>query len=370
MRSVIIAALVVGAVPFVCAACSDTAGAKLDAGLMEDAAADGAVFDNGAELRVPVPESGRVFVKLSPPSIVPVADQTTSLDWDLAFEGLDIFTNSGVSGAGKGAAFGPFEPIVFVGAEAPEVPFLIQDKPGGAFIDWYAYEGASHGLWSRYHVYGVEDGARRWKVQVLTYYGERDGAAVSGLYKLRYAELTSGAGPTQEVVLDGTAGGTAAPASSPSECIDLGTGARTMLAPAEASSSSAWHLCVRRSSINVNGGIGGPRGVGAVDLDADQVAQETVAAVMARTADGEKGRFEAVTSSSFDGKTFRGDRVETAFSDKWIDGARASLAPAYAAWLVRDAAGAQKFLVGFVSFESSTTTSPGTVVMRIKPVKG
>jgi hypothetical protein len=359
------------------AACSDEAGSKPDAGaagMNGDAGA--AAFDTGTELRIPVPESGRVYVKLATPAIVtPGGDPRTSTDWDIAFEGFDVFTNGGGSGSGKGAGFGPLDAITFIEATAPQAPFLTQDKAGGAFRDWYSYEGAAHALWSRYHVYGVRDGSRLWKAQILAYYGQRDGAAVAALYKIRYAELTSGAsgasGATKELSdLDGTAGGLAASTSAPSECLDLGTGARMALAPDAARTSTVWHLCFRRDSISVNGGIGGPRGVNAVDLDADKTAGETADGVKAKTADSEKAAFDAALAASFDGKTFRGDRVVSAFSDTWIDATKSPLAPANAAWLVQDAAGTQKFLLGFTSFQSPTSKSPGTVVVRVKPVKG
>lgn len=358
------------------ASCSDSA-SKPDAGAGADAdggAIDaGAPFESGAELRVTVPDAGRVYVKLSPPTVVsPGADAKTSADWDLAFEGLDVFTNSGPSGAGSAAAFGPLDAVTFLGDEAPVVPFLSPDKSGGAFLDWYAYEGSSHALWSRYHVYGVADGARLWKVQVLGYYGQRDGATIPGLYKLRYAELTgesAGAGATHEVDIDGSAGGATAPASTPSECLDLASGARVMLTADASRASHAWHLCFRRASISVNGEIGGPRGVGAVDLEAAAVATETVAEVQTRTSQSRQAPFDGATKASFDAKVFRGDRIVSAFGDAWIDRTKTPIVPANAAWLVVDAAGKQKHRIGFKSFEGPTTTSPGTVVMRIKPAK-
>lgn len=378
MRAVVFAAF---AASFALVACSDEPGPgakppddKPGAGALPDGGpSDDDVFDSGEELRVSVPDSGRVYVKLAPASVVtPEGDPTTSLDWDIAFEGFDVFTNSGASGAGQAAGFGPLDAVTFIGDTAPQVPFLTQDKAGGAFLDWYAYEGASHGLWSRYHVYGVRDGARLWKVQILTYYGQRDGATVPGLYNIRYAELTPGAsGAVHEIPdLDGTAGGISAGPGSPSECLDLGTGARPMLTAEEARSSSAWHLCVRRDAITVNGESGGPRGVGAVDLNADERASETLNDVMARTAESEQAAFDAVTAAAFEDKSFRGDRIVTAFSDRWIASTASSVTPVDAAWLVVDAAGTQKFLLGFVSFESPTPKSPGAVVVRIKPVKG
>lgn len=343
------------------ASCADTAGESTpttsDAGAAE-------AFEAGTELRVTVPPTGRAYVKLSLPAVASEAD------WDLAFEGYEVFTNGGASGGGKGAAFGPLDTVTFLGDVAPSVPFLTNDKTGGAFLDWYVYEGSTHALWSRFHVYGVVDGDRRWKVQLLGYYGERDGAPISALYKLRAAEI-GGDGVVRELdAIDGTAGGAAAPEAAPSACVDLGTGTRMMVSPAEARASRAWHLCFRRSSISVNGELGGPRGVTAVDLDAAGTAAETLDVVRARTAETERARFDAVGPAAFDGAVLRGDRVVSAFGDAWLDRKRAPLAPTSAAWLVQDAAGDQKYLVGFAAFESPTTTSPGTIVMRIKPVKG
>ena len=358
------------------AACSDSAGSTSNAQAAPagDAGVDESAFDSGTELRVPIPESGRVFVKLNPPAVVAIAsDPKGSRDWDVAFESFDVFTNSGVSGSGQAGAFGPLDAITFIGDTAPATPFLSPDRAGGAFLDWYEYEGPpTHALWSRYHVLGVKDGARLWKIQILTYYGQRDRASIGGLYKIRYAEVSAaGSETTQELTnIDGTAGGAQASASTPSECLDLGSGARSMLTPDAARASSAWHLCFRRQSISVNGEAGGPRGAGAVDLDADKTASETIDAIKALTSDSEKSRFDAASFASFDGKVLRGDRVVSGFGDAWIDHKASPIKPAYAAWLVASADGKQKFLLGFGAFQNATTKSPGTVVMRIKPVKG
>lgn len=349
------------------AACSDEASSK------EAPPSAGATFETGTELRVSVPATGRVYVRLSPPGIVtPPGDPKTSPDWDLAFEGFDIFTNSGMSGSGKGAAFGPLDAAEFASDTAPQVPFLTQDKAGGAFLEWYAYEETSHSIWSRYHVYGVRDGARLWKVQILSYYGRRDGAVASALYKARYAELTEGADATPHdlVDLDGSAGGVSGSAVAASGCVDFGSGERTMLSPDAARASNAWHLCFRRDAISVNGELGGPRGVTAVDLDADKLAGEAISSVKAKTEESESAAFSAATLASFDGKSFRGDRIVNAFSDKWIATGSSPVAPKPATWLAQDAKGTQKFFLGFSRFEGPTTTSPGTVVVFIKPVKG
>ena len=161
-----------GALLFGClVACGDSVGTSNSNSVLPDAGADADTFASGTELRVPVPDSGRVFVKLDSASLVDAASA-----WDIAFEGMDIFTNGGESGSGKAAAFGPLDAIDFISDAAPSVPFMTSDKAGGAFLDWYAYDGTSHALYSRFHTFGVRDGGRTWKVQILGYYGDRDGA--------------------------------------------------------------------------------------------------------------------------------------------------------------------------------------------------
>jgi len=180
-----------------------------------------------------------------------------------------------------------------------------------------------------------------------------------------------GSGPITTLAnVDGTAGGTTAPPNAPSECVDLARGERIMLAPDEAQRSSAWHLCFRRDSITVNGGIGGPRGVTAVDIGAPGLANETLDAVKVRTADGMMGAFDGATSTSFEGRTFRGDHVVSAFGDLWVDRASSPWQPLLATWLVVDRTGQRKFLVAFTSFDAPSSKSPRTVVMRVKPMKG
>jgi hypothetical protein len=369
-------ALVLGALAAAASGCSDEAGAKATTASAADGGVDGGAdtFSSSAELKVAVPETGRVYVKLaSPPAIVTPADAKADKSWDVAFEGLDVFTNSGPSGSGSGSAFGPLEPIVFLDDAAPTVPFLAPDTTGGAFIRWWLYGGAAgnHALFTRFHLYGVRDGDKQYKVQVLNYYGVRDGAPTAALYRVRWAEITAaGAGPVKELAdLDGIAGGTQASTDAKSECLDLGTSARMMLTPAEARASSAWHLCFRRENISVNGEVGGPRGVTAVDLDADKSAGERLADFLEKTPESEQARFDAVNAQSLAGQTFRGDRVVSAFGTLWLERGATPVAPSKSAWLVVGADGSSKYLVGYARFDGATATSPGSVVMRVKSVK-
>lgn len=353
--------------------CSDTAGSKATTTTpTDDGGADGGdTFSSSEELKVDT-SAGRVYVKLaSPPAIVKPADPKTDKSWDLAFEGADVFTNSGPSGSGGRSAFGPLDPIAFIDDAAPATPFLTPDTTGGAFIRWWFYGGgqADHALFSRFHTYGIKDGAKLYKVQVLAYDGLRDGAPVHALYRIRYAEVTAtGSGPTKDVMnLDGTALQTMADAKQ--ECIDLGTGTRTMFTTAEARASNAWHLCFRRQDISVNGEVGGPRGVGAVDLDADKSATETLSDVFNKTPESELAKFDAVNQAALMNQPFRGDRVVSAFGTLWLERGANPLAPSKTAWLVDGGDGTSKYLVGFARFDGATATAPGTIVMRVKTVK-
>ena len=352
-------------------ACGDSAGTKAAPSTGEEAGADADTFSTSEELKVPV-GSGRVHVKLaSPPAIVTPADPKTDKGWDLAFEGLDVFTNSGPSGAGLGASFGPLDPIVFIDDAVPGTPFLATDTTGGAFIRWWFYGGAAanHALYTRFHVYGVQDGQKQYKVQVLNYYGVRDGAPIAALYRVRWAEVTAtGTGPIQDLAdLDGTAD--QANAAGKSECLDLGTGARMMFTATEARASSAWHVCFRRENISVNGEVGGPRGVGAVDLDAASSPTEKLADVVQLTPESQQARFDAVNAQSLVGQPFRGDRVVSGFGTLWLERGVSPVAPAKSAFVVRGADNASMYLVGFARFDGASATSPGTVVMRVKSVK-
>jgi hypothetical protein len=339
-----------------------------DVGSANDAQA---IFAGGRELRVVVGANERSYVNLANDKVV-TPSASPSSDWDLAFQGYDIFTSSGPSAtnaaASGGAAFGPFESGVFANEKAPSVPFLTPDRVGGAFLDWYKYEGSpNHVLWSRFHVFGVRDGDKLYKVQILSYYGERDGAAVPALYKVRYAALNP-PGPTQEIErLDGSAGGASAAATTPHECLDLVQGTRVFMTSEQARSSTAWHLCFRRQSIIINGEAGGPRSVGGVNLSAAEVANEELSVIKQRTEASERARFDAVTSAEFTGLPFRGDRIVSAFAQAWFS--PKELRPLPNAWLVAAANGKQKYLVGFVRFEGATLTTPGTIILRVKAVK-
>lgn len=316
----------------------------------------------------------RSFLELSAPAEVEVeGDGGTSLAWDLALQGRDVFSNGGISGPGNCAAFGPLAPPTFLSDTAPDVPILLQDRAGGALLDWYDYGGEMHQLFSRYHVYGLRDGERYFKLQVLSYYGERLGAPVSALYRIRYAEVVDGVvGETQEVAgIDATAGNDSADERQPSACVELDTQRVRELTPAEAAESEDWHLCFRRESIAVNGGLSGPRGVEAVDLQSDQTAHETDDEIRARTEESERALFEGVDYAALtaDDLAWAPDGVATAFARRWLEPGREPSELSDAVWLVIAADGVSKYLLKFESLSGDLGNDAASLSVRAKPVR-
>jgi hypothetical protein len=325
-------------------------------------------FDGGVSIDVPVGEE-RVYVDLDEPAIVDEA-----ADWDVAFEGVDVFTNGGVSGSGQGSAFGPNSAPMFLSDEIPEVPFLIEDRAGGAFLDWYDYDNEIHALWSRFHVYGVRRGGELYKLQILGYYGEVQGAPVSGLYKLRIAHVTDTGPEATEIIdqIDATAGGPSGTDADPGACIVLATGEILPLTPDEALASEAWDICLRRDVISVNGGSGGPGDVEAVNFQGADIPTETIEDVRERTEDSELGKFDAVGYAELTDPAlaWRGDGIVTAFTNKWLEPGVEPIAPAVITWFVVGSDGSSPFYIAFTEFVDAAATNPGTIKLRVKRLNG
>jgi len=329
--------------------------------------------ENGLQLTVG-PDS-RTFVELSTPSVLSDVKGTgsESIAWDLALQGHDVFTNGGISGPGNSSAFGPLSSPTYLSDTAPDVPLMLKDRAGGALIDWYKYAGTTHQLFSRYHVYGIQNGTRFYKLQILGYYGEQLGAPVAALYHVRYAEVTAdGVGKTHDVVdIDATAGGSKDDDKQPSGCLDLDSEQVTPLTPAEAVTSEAWQLCFRRESISVNGGLSGPRDMQAVDLQAAATADETEMDVEQRTADSEQKAFDDVDYAALTDPTlaYAADGVVTAFAQRWLEPGSEPLALSDSVWLVIGADGASKYLMQFSDLSGDPATGPATLSLQAKSVK-
>ncbi len=323
-------------------------------------------------LRVSLGPDARSFVELASPAAVTVKGQgESSIGWDIAFQGRDVLTNGGISGPGNSSAFGPLSAPTFLSDTAPEVPLMLDDRAGGAFIDWYDYGGATHQLFSRYHVFGVRDGERYFKLQVLGYYGEQLGAPVAALYHVRYAEVTAdGPSETRELKkLDATAGGSKADGDAPSACLDFDTEEVTPLSPAEAAEADDWHVCFRREGISVNGGLSGPRGAAAVDLQAALVAEEAEADIQARSAESELAAFEDTDFAALEAAEYQEDGVVTAFGRRWLEPDSEPLATSDAVWLVVGADGASNYLLRLSDLSGDPGAADAELLLEVKPVR-
>jgi hypothetical protein len=359
-----------------CAALGCTSSAVNEGDNAAGAAGAGASGDGveGSGLRLTVGPDGRTFVELATPAVADVAGVgDDSIAWDLALQGRDIFINGGVSGPGSSKAFGPLSAPTYLSDTAPDAPLLLEDRAGGALLDWYVYVGASHQLLSRYHVYGLRDGDRLFKLQVLSYYGGLLGEPVSAQYRVRYAEVTdAGSGEAHDVAgIDGSAGGSQSDDGQPSGCLNLDTEAVSALTPAKAAKSDAWHLCFRREGIAINGGLSGPRGMQAVDLQAQSTPDETEAEVMARTAASEKGLFDEQDFAALSDPrlVYRPDGIVTAFGQRWLEPGSDPLALNDGVWLVLGADGASKYLMRFSDLSGDPATEPATLRLEAKLVR-
>jgi hypothetical protein len=344
-----------------CAACGDDPKRAEDPEPFEPAPED--------TISVEVSADRLTFVDLDVPSVIEVEDPSESIEWDLAFRGYDVITNGGVSGPGAGAAFGPLPEFYFFFPDEPiDEPFLIEDKAGGAFLGWYVYDGSDHTIYSRYHVYGVRSGARLYKVQLLGYYGEVMGAPVSGLYQMRYAEVTAdGVGAIEQLAnVDATVDGEVSDLTLPNAMVSLASGEIRRLTPEQALEDTGWDLGFRRDAVTVNGELSGPGGVTAVDLDA--VDQRSLEDVKALSESVEFARFDSVDYAALtaDGLAYRGDGVTSAFSGKWVDFERDPPSPTKnTGFLVIGADGETRFLLGFDAFDGASAESPGTVTLFV-----
>ena len=302
----------------------------------------------GTSLMVEVRPGEQGYVSLEDAEQVEIVDAQASRDWDIVFDDWNIYTNSGASGPGQCAAFGPIDALNFLFDDEPAVPFMRQDTPGGAFTGWYFYEGASHSLWSRFHTYGIDDGEHLYKVQITSYYGEEEGAPVSALYSMRYAMVEEdGSRDIVELDVDGTAGGPSVSDDMPSGCVDLSEGEVLMLTPEASAKSRDWDICFRRDTITTNGGIAGPGSVSGVDLQAADIDDETLEGVQARTSASELSRFEAIDYEALtaDHLSYEPEGPVSIFADNWFEGEDDDIEPLSASWLVQAADGDHRFLM-------------------------
>lgn len=140
--------------------------------------------------------TGKTYYRFSDSTVVTGADTATN-KWDIAFTKTTIFTNSGTSGIGQGAAV-VLTNTDFIGlkeapadgykSDAANAPAITTGSGNG----WYLYDAQSHTIKAAAGVVLViKSGEGKYsKVQIVSYYKgapETPGATdVSGYYTFKY----------------------------------------------------------------------------------------------------------------------------------------------------------------------------------------
>lgn len=312
----------------------------------------------------------RALLSLRQRAGVEVDPSLASDAWDVALNGFLLRTNSGASGPGRGGAYGPITDPTFEqissAAIVPHASAWRSDRVAGPFDGWYLYDkcpAGMHTLASRFHSYGVESGGRRWKLQIIGYYGLVMGAPQAGRYTVRFAEVTAaGSSATQRIAdLDASAGGA---------YLDLVTGTTTVLTESEAASSTAWDVGFRRSAVFLNGGVAGTKGVRGVDLDATRTDADPDVCLMSEAS--EQARFDAMGSAELaaQGLAWATSEVEGAFGDDWYayDPVAHAIGPGNGTFIVRAADGATFFKLAVTAIEGASRADAGRVGVRFAPI--
>ncbi|UCD64730.1 MAG: HmuY family protein [Candidatus Zixiibacteriota bacterium] len=134
------------------------------------------------------------YFDFSSGSQVSPADPANSLDWDISFYSYELMQNSGPNGVGGCAAFlawseltDPTDIDAFT-AQPTGAP-LFPDIPGSALTEWYDYDGQTHQLTSKSHVYLLKTGGTVYKLRIESYYANIGGVPTSGHYTFIWNEL-------------------------------------------------------------------------------------------------------------------------------------------------------------------------------------
>ncbi len=154
-------------------------------------------------------KSPRIYIKLSGEAVaVNDNDAFSSAEWDLALKRVDIFTNGGDAGPGKGGGIlvpKDFDEVTAADADAAKIAaekFFEGDCVGRkdeaqfiitTFSGWYNYQvgaGPSVKPSTAFIVRGA-DGTSRYKVGIKSYTGQPDGGTgkSTGMFLLKVAKL-------------------------------------------------------------------------------------------------------------------------------------------------------------------------------------
>jgi len=157
------------------------------------------VMGNGTDLNgeektatIDLSSNNEAYFSLANETLVDVDDASNSDSWDLHFNGYTIKMNGGMSGSGKASAM-PMEGEEFENiAVAPDHGYSSDQSGsifGATYGGWYNYDGTTHLLSSKNHIYLIDTGNSVYKMQIKNYYGEVGGSPVSAIYTFQWREL-------------------------------------------------------------------------------------------------------------------------------------------------------------------------------------
>ena len=143
--------------------------------------------------------SGLAYWSFARGGSVEVLDPTTSLEWDLMFDGYEARINGGISGPGQASVYpmyleiNDFDAVVSAPqgggyfADAIQSIFGAPTVPGS---EWYDYNPVVHEIISKGHIYILKlPGDQYFKLAIVNYYYVIEGQPQSGWVTLRFKEL-------------------------------------------------------------------------------------------------------------------------------------------------------------------------------------
>lgn len=315
-----------------------------------------------------------LYFKFEDRSAVTVTTPEDSTTWDLRFSGSALHLNGGQSGPGEAWGLGP----VGTGTTDYEAltdhsdvvgPIVYYDEFESVMTDWYSYivSGQVHGVYSRYHVYGIEvDSSHSYKVQILDYYDLVNGSLESGMITFRWASMDSST-PIEQLI-DARAGGAYADEDDPNNkytYFSFETGV-VELTDAEAAASTAWDLAFKRYDVKLNGGVSGPKGVMGVDFQADR--EESNAEIADYTPESELPEFQQATWSSAPGPLVE-DRIGSIMQGNYATDENGKLIPSNDVYVASDASGTSYYKVLLTGLKTNEAGIPTEVTLRVAEIE-
>lgn len=151
---------------------------------------------------VVVPAGGDAYFDFSSGGQVPTpTNPATSTGWDLMFDGFDIKMNGGSNGSGACMAL----PFYLTMTDPTDIAAVTMQPPSPMFPDfnnsvlhgdlsdesrnWYDYNGTTHQITSKGHVYLINTGANVYKMKITGYYGDFGGTPQSGYVTFQWKKL-------------------------------------------------------------------------------------------------------------------------------------------------------------------------------------